>query len=212
MKKRSFLIPSLVAAGFSVSHDGALASFDTPKTSGSDPNDGNIFRLFQQDHLVQLAGHRSHSSHSSHRSSYGGGHYSHTSHRSSYSGGYYDPTPVYVPQPVYTAPAPAPSPTPTPASPYSSGARATAPLFSTPPRTTDDAKLPALSGRSARFTAIVRRVQIALLAQGYYSGKIDGVVGPSVRGALRKFQSSRNLAATGTITPETLDALRISRS
>jgi His-Xaa-Ser repeat protein HxsA len=211
MNRKSFLIPSLLAAGFSSPHDVALASLNARTPTGDDPNAGNLFRLFQQDHEVQLAGHsshRSHSSHSSHRSSYGGGHYSHTSHRSSY-GGSYDPTPVYVPSPSYSSPAPSPAP-----APYSPPAseRATAPLFSPPPRANDEASLPALSGRSQRFIAIVRRVQIALLAQGFYTGKIDGIVGPALRGALRKFQSSRSLEATGTITPQTLDALMISSS
>jgi peptidoglycan hydrolase-like protein with peptidoglycan-binding domain len=56
----------------------------------------------------------------------------------------------------------------------------------------------------------VRRVEIALLAQDYYSGVIDGVVGPSLRSALRRFQKDRGLDVTGTITPKTLDALMIS--
>jgi His-Xaa-Ser repeat protein HxsA len=78
----------------------------------------------------------------------------------------------------------------------------------TPPPGPDG--LPALSGRSQRFTSIMRRVQIALLAQGFYEGAIDGVVGPSTRGALRRFQTSRGLEQTGTVTPQTLDALIIS--
>jgi His-Xaa-Ser repeat protein HxsA len=69
--------------------------------------------------------------------------------------------------------------------------------------------LPALSGRSERFKSIVRRVQIALLAQGFYEGAIDGVVGPAMRGGMRRFQKKRGLAVTGTITPELLDALRV---
>ena len=70
--------------------------------------------------------------------------------------------------------------------------------------------LPSLSGRTARFAAIVRRVQIALMAQGYFAGPVTGTVGPLTRGALRRFQTARSLAVTGTITPETLDALRVS--
>lgn len=67
-----------------------------------------------------------------------------------------------------------------------------------------------LSGRSAQFQSIVRRVQIGLLGQGYYQGDVDGEVGPSMRAALREFQSAVGLTVTGTITPETLDALKIS--
>ena len=70
--------------------------------------------------------------------------------------------------------------------------------------------MPSLSGRTKRFAAIVRRVQLALLAQGFYDGAIDGIVGPGLRGSLRRFQGSRGLKATGTITPETLDALMVS--
>ncbi|MEI9899147.1 MAG: peptidoglycan-binding domain-containing protein [Hyphomicrobium sp.] len=79
-----------------------------------------------------------------------------------------------------------------------------------PPETSPEAKLPALSGRTERFAAIVRRVQIALLAQGFFNGPISGTVGPVTRAALRRFQTSRGLEATGTITPQTLDALKIS--
>jgi len=49
-----------------------------------------------------------------------------------------------------------------------------------------------------------------LLAQDYYSGAIDGSVGPALRSALRKFQKDRGLDVSGTITPGTLDALMIS--
>jgi peptidoglycan hydrolase-like protein with peptidoglycan-binding domain len=66
-----------------------------------------------------------------------------------------------------------------------------------------------LSGRTKRFASIVRRVQIALLARELYVGPIDGIVGPRLRAALRKFQGQRSLAVTGTITPQTLDALMV---
>jgi peptidoglycan hydrolase-like protein with peptidoglycan-binding domain len=48
------------------------------------------------------------------------------------------------------------------------------------------------------------------MAQGHYQGAVDGVVGPAMRAGLREFQQSRGLAVTGTITPQTLDALMIS--
>jgi peptidoglycan hydrolase-like protein with peptidoglycan-binding domain len=67
-----------------------------------------------------------------------------------------------------------------------------------------------LSGRTKRFASIVRRVQIALLAQDCYSGPINGTVGAGLRSALRKFQKARGLEITGTITPSTLDALMVS--
>jgi His-Xaa-Ser repeat protein HxsA len=221
MTVRRFLIPGLFAAGFG-SHDPAQASFIHATTTGKDdPNAGTVFRLFRQDHYVILAQHRSHSSHSSHRSG-GSGHYSHSSHTSHRSGsGGYDP--YYSPParaPVYSPPPP-PPPAPPPA-PGSSRPRATPPAESPSPRDRlatpqpgsraaaprGDA-LPALSGRSHRFTAIVRRVQIALLAQGYFEGAINGTVGPAMRAAIRRFQQARGLTRTGTITPALLDALMI---
>jgi peptidoglycan hydrolase-like protein with peptidoglycan-binding domain len=48
------------------------------------------------------------------------------------------------------------------------------------------------------------------MARQLYDGTIDGVVGPKLRAALRKFQGQRSLSVTGTITPQTLDALMVS--
>jgi len=199
MKRTKFLIPSLLAAGFG-SQDSAQATItQLASGGGDDPSAGKLFKVFKQDHAVQLAQHRSHSSHSSHSShrSGGGGHYSHTSHRSSTGGGYDDYS-----APVYVSPAPAPAPS-VPSLPFRNSGQGQA----TPPQ---QEAVPSLSGRSERFKAIVRRVQIGLLAQGDYNGAIDGVVGPSMRGAIRKFQTSRGLPVTGTITSEVLDALRVS--
>lgn len=201
----SFLIPSLLAAGFGA-QDGAQAAFTTAASTGAgDPNAAKLFQIFKQDHAVTLAQHRSHSSHSSHSShrSGGGGHYSHsshTSHRSSTGGtdSLYTPTPVPSPPPASDPDLP----------------RSTTPLGelrATPPEgSTQGTALPALSGRTQRFAAIVKRVQIALLAQGFFNGPITGTVGPVTRAALRQFQTSRGLEATGTITPATLDALKVS--
>lgn len=205
MRRTRFLVSSLLAAGFTAQQDALAAALGRPTPGTDDPDRRTLLERFTQDHYVTLADHRSHSSHSSHRSGYSGGHYSHTSHRSSMGGGGYEPT--YQPAPVYVPPRriePEPTPTPTPP--------AYQPLFA--PETRADAPpsdgRPALSGRTKRFKAIVRRVQIALLAQDLYFGAIDGVVGPALRGALRKFQKARGLEVTGTITPATLDALMVS--
>jgi His-Xaa-Ser repeat protein HxsA len=207
---RRYLIPSLLAAGFNLNGPAQAAFTKATVTGTDDPNAGKLFRIFTQDHVVTLAQHRSHSSHSSHAShssgGYGGGghasHMSHTSHRSSsgsYDSGSYDPTPAYTP------PAPPPAPPTPPPSPVSLfGSQKATP----PPKA--DASLPALSGRTKRFASIVRRAQIALLAQGAYQGPINGVVGPTTRAAIRKFQTSRSLSVTGTLTPQTLDALMVS--
>lgn len=233
MRRLRFLIPSLAAAGFA-GHDASalpLVPQDAPPASGDQPT---LFDLFRQGHAVTLAQHRSHSSHSSHSShrSGSGGHYSHTSHRSS-TGGYgspsytpapvYSPAPVYTPQPAYTPP---PAYTPTRSAPrarvYTPRARSTEPE-PRPPETAGqdvttgsevapgaaDPKLPALSGRTKRFEQIVKRVQIALLARGFYKGPVDGIVSPALQASIRAFQTDSSLPVTGTITTALLDTLRI---
>ncbi|WP_133032488.1 peptidoglycan-binding protein [Sphingomonas sp. PP-CE-1G-424] len=208
MKRTKFLVSSLLAAGFSGQQDALAQAFSKATMRAiDDPQGGALLRRFSQDHAITLAQHRSHSSHSSHRSGGGGGgHYSHTSHRSSSGGGY---SPSYDTTPTYSAPYVAPAPTPSaPAEPTPS----VQPLFARETRAAAPPPdgLPALSGRTKRFTSIVRRVQIALMAQDLYSGAVDGVVGPALRSALRKFQKARGLDVTGTITPPTLDALMVS--
>jgi His-Xaa-Ser repeat protein HxsA len=201
-----FLIPTLLAAGFGKT--GSFESGFTRLTTSAEGSSGTLFETFKQQHEVTLAEHRSHSSHSSHSShqsgSSGGGHYSHSSHTSHQSStGGYGPTPA--PAPLYTPP-PAP-PRPASSSPYYSPAPNSGGQAQSPGRTPD--KLTSLGGRTKRFAKIVRRVQIALLAQGDYSGPINGKVGPQTRAALRKFQSDHGLDSTGTITPQTLDALKV---
>lgn len=69
-----------------------------------------------------------------------------------------------------------------------------------------------LSKRDEKFTEIVKRVQAGLYAYGYYTGTLDGVVGPETRAAITKFQTDHSLSVTGTVTPEVLDALGIQAS
>jgi His-Xaa-Ser repeat protein HxsA len=69
--------------------------------------------------------------------------------------------------------------------------------------------LKTLPGNSDKFREIAMQVQMALLAYGYYTGTIDGVIGPESRAAISKMQADYGLKITGTITPEVLDALRI---
>lgn len=66
-----------------------------------------------------------------------------------------------------------------------------------------------LPGNTDKFTDIVKQVQRAMLAFGYFNGEISGVVDGRTREALTRLQADYRLKATGTITPETLDALRI---
>jgi His-Xaa-Ser repeat protein HxsA len=69
--------------------------------------------------------------------------------------------------------------------------------------------LKTLPGNSVKFTRIVMQVQTALTAYGYYSGLIDGKVGPACKTALLSMQTDYRLRVTGTITPEVLDAFGI---
>ena len=211
MKRTKFLVSkALLAAGFA-GHQDALAQglMRAVVTGNDDPHYGGLLKRFSQDHSFTLASHSSHSSHASHSSGYGsGGHYSHTSHRSSAGGGYepdYDGPPTY--SPPYVAPAPTPTPTPTPELRVPPQ-----PLFAPDVRADPPPAdgLPVLSGRTKRSASIVRRVQLALLAQDLYAGPISGTVAPNLRSALRKFQKARGLDVTGTITPATLDALMVS--
>ena len=121
--------------------------------------------------------------HSSHRS-----HSSHSSHRSSSGGGggYY---------PVYTPTTPPPSP------PRS---RLPSTFYTVPKAVTPEANT-----YEDGYTQIAKRVQTGLKAYGYYSGDIDGIVGPETREGLTKLQTDYGLKVTGTITPEVLTALKI---
>ncbi|RUW68751.1 His-Xaa-Ser repeat protein HxsA [Mesorhizobium sp. M4B.F.Ca.ET.049.02.1.2] len=121
-----------------------------------------------------------HRSHSSHSS--------HSSHRSS-TGGY-----SYIP------PAPAPL--------YSAPSTST-PTYQAPAIAPTPAPLKTLPGNAYKFKEIVQQVQFALLAFGYYSGEIDGEMNPELRAGLQRMQADYGLKVTGTITPETLTALRI---
>ena len=180
MTKRTFLIPTLLLAGFGspvAAQEVELQYANLRKDD--DTNNASAISLFRQDRPVHLAGHsshRSHSSHSSHRSSSGG----------SGRGGYY---------PVYSPPPPPPPP------PRS---RIPSNFFSVP-----DGAAPKASNYQDGFTQIAKRVQTGLKSFGYYSGEIDGFVGHGTREGLIKLQTDYSLKITGTITPEVLRALQI---
>jgi hypothetical protein len=52
-------------------------------------------------------------------------------------------------------------------------------------------------------------VQSELSRSGYYTGQIDGVIGPGSRQAIREFQARQRLPVTGSIDPKLLDSLGI---
>ena len=52
-------------------------------------------------------------------------------------------------------------------------------------------------------------VQSELARRGYYHGEVDGVIGSRSRAAVREFQASKGLPATGLIDARLMKALRI---
>lgn len=192
MKKRRFLISSLVAAGIAPLPPAHAAPEGLAPTSGGGDGDKDaMVRKFAQDHRIILAGHRSHSSHASH-----------SSHRSGSSGRVRSP--VYTPPPPRkptTRPAPTPAPRNERSTPPSS-------ILPSSPAIAPNTFYSEPSAQQIRD--IVMRVQLSLKAYGYYEGKIDGMVGSQTREALKRFQSDYGLKVTGTITPEVLDAFKIS--
>lgn len=118
--------------------------------------------------------------HSSHAS-----HASHSSHYSGSGGGYYSPSPAPAPLPEYTPPVQAAPPPPT--VPRAAPARATA----------------------VDKLVMVMRVQAKLHDLGYYSGTIDGKLGPKTTEALRRYQAVQRYPVTGKMDDATLAGLGI---
>ncbi len=56
---------------------------------------------------------------------------------------------------------------------------------------------------------LIREVQERLQAAGFHPGTIDGSMGPQTRNALRWFQNTKGLLATGELDEKTLDALGV---
>jgi len=74
----------------------------------------------------------------------------------------------------------------------------------------EDGGLPAAT-RATTFTLVVyepEETQYLLAALGFYTGPIDGILGPQMTAALRQVQVKYGLPETGTATPETLKVLR----
>lgn len=113
-------------------------------------------------------------------------HKSHGSHRSSSSS-----------KRSYTTPSPAPTPR---------RSESTSPSSILPRSSLSGSKT---LSPVEQFTERAKRVQSGLTAYGYYTGDIDGKVGPATKAALSKFQKDFGLVITGTITPEVLSAFGI---
>jgi murein L,D-transpeptidase YcbB/YkuD len=57
----------------------------------------------------------------------------------------------------------------------------------------------------------ITKVQQALKSKGDDPGPIDGIIGNKTRSALKEFQSSNGLKATGTLDKETKDKLGVDK-
>jgi hypothetical protein len=74
---------------------------------------------------------------------------------------------------------------------------------------------PAYQGTTSTAPApdpTVTAAQTELTQSGYYSGPIDGLFGPTTRDAVARYQMSQNLTVTGSLTPDTLQALGLPQS
>ena len=74
----------------------------------------------------------------------------------------------------------------------------------------EDGALPAAT-RATTFTLVVyepEQTQYLLAALGYYSGPIDGILGPQTVSALRDAQKALGLERTGKASPQVLQRLR----
>src|SRR5207247_1270090 len=56
---------------------------------------------------------------------------------------------------------------------------------------------------------LVRHVQERLQTVGFNPGTIDGAMGPQTQQALRRFQNTKGLLATGDLDDHSLDALGV---
>jgi peptidoglycan hydrolase-like protein with peptidoglycan-binding domain len=55
----------------------------------------------------------------------------------------------------------------------------------------------------------IKKVQEALREKGYYTAQVDGVLGPQTRAAIRQYQQSENLPATGRLDAQTAGKLGV---
>jgi Putative peptidoglycan binding domain len=69
---------------------------------------------------------------------------------------------------------------------------------------------PIYAYRNLPLDQVIANVQANLQDQGYYTGEVDGLLGPLTQEALVNFQNANDLAPTGSIDEPTLDALGMS--
>jgi His-Xaa-Ser repeat protein HxsA len=97
---------------------------------------------------------------------------------------------------------------PSPSAPPPSSAPATTaqPSSSAPPSASSQASAPQPSSSSG---STIQSAQQALQQNGFYKGTVDGKMGPHTRQAIRSFQQSKGLHATGHLNQKTLTALGV---
>lgn len=141
--------------------------------------DSNQISPLHTETPLYLAGHRSHQSHASH-----------ASHRSSSGGGYSSGG--------YT--------------PYTPPQRQSQPLGQQPsnPSYTAPKKDSSSQQKSAKDRqTVIMRVQLALRMEGYYTGAIDGLMGPGTRNAIARYRADHYMPASTGIDSSLLNALGI---
>lgn len=99
--------------------------------------------------------------------------------------------------------APSPSAPPPSSAPSATTAQ---PSGSAPPSASSQASAPQHSSASG---TTVQSAQQALQQGGFYKGTVDGKMGPHTRQAIRSFQQSKGLHATGHLNQKTLTALGV---
>jgi len=153
-----------------------------------DPYDGLTLHGLVNDGKLPgyLAGHRSHSSHGSHGS--------HGSHRS--SAGSSRPA-------VPSSPAPRSVPTPKPSDPLGQPPK---PAQTYRPAIPD---VPVLQSNKELRATVVQQIQGKLKLLGYYTGAVDGVMGPLTRDAIDVYKIAKGLPRGGYLDMGTLNALGI---
>jgi len=55
----------------------------------------------------------------------------------------------------------------------------------------------------------IKKVQETLRDKGYYTGQIDGILGPQTRDGIRQYQKSENLEVTGRLDAQTAGKLGV---
>lgn len=186
-KRAAFIIPSLLAAGFTPAV--AIADAEATRAGGIQDREldiaKNVVTSIDESHTFTLAQHRSHQSHHSHGS--------HQSHRS-YS---HRLMPGEGPAEAMAASAVGRNESSVPANSILPSSPAIA------------KKLKVLPGNSEKFQKLITRAQLALLARGYDVGAVDGEMHARTIAAIYQYQTATGLIPSGKMTNETLSSLGI---